>query len=136
MNSAAWARVVRVYKSASSSSHFVISDVSDVRLFEKRAQQTSHVCMFFIYFKWRIAHVAGEPWTHLTSAHSSGDVGVVWVRGPQVTKGYYRNPEANAAAFDREGFFNTGVLCFSECLCFLCDINVCGLHRSDYYRHF
>eukprot|EP00277_Geminigera_cryophila_P001817 CAMPEP_0179424750 /NCGR_PEP_ID=MMETSP0799-20121207/11774_1 /TAXON_ID=46947 /ORGANISM="Geminigera cryophila, Strain CCMP2564" /LENGTH=732 /DNA_ID=CAMNT_0021199261 /DNA_START=224 /DNA_END=2422 /DNA_ORIENTATION=- len=56
------------------------------------------------------AHVAGEPWTHLTSAHSSGDVGVVWVRGPQVTKGYYRNPEANAAAFDREGFFNTGDL--------------------------
>jgi len=52
----------------------------------------------------------GEPWTHLTRAHSSGDVGVVWARGPQVTRGYYRNPEANAAAFDAEGFFNTGDL--------------------------
>ena len=52
----------------------------------------------------------GEPWTHLTTAHSSGEAGVVWARGPQVTKGYYCNREANAAAFDEEGFFNTGDL--------------------------
>ena len=52
----------------------------------------------------------GEPWTHLTTAHSSGEIGVVWARGPQITKGYYKNPEANDAAFDSEGFFNTGDL--------------------------
>jgi feruloyl-CoA synthase len=30
------------------------------------------------------------------------------VRGPNVTPGYWRNPEATAAAFDDEGFFRTG----------------------------
>jgi feruloyl-CoA synthase len=30
------------------------------------------------------------------------------VRGPSVTPGYWRNPEATAAAFDEEGFFKTG----------------------------
>jgi feruloyl-CoA synthase len=30
------------------------------------------------------------------------------VRGPQVSPGYYRNPEATAAAFDEEGFYRLG----------------------------
>ena len=37
-----------------------------------------------------------------------GDKLEVRVRGPQVTPGYLANPEANAAAFDAEGFFRTG----------------------------
>jgi feruloyl-CoA synthase len=30
------------------------------------------------------------------------------VRGPQVSPGYYRNPEATAASFDEEGFYRLG----------------------------
>lgn len=30
------------------------------------------------------------------------------VRGPQISAGYYRNPEATAAAFDEEGFYRLG----------------------------
>jgi long-chain acyl-CoA synthetase len=38
---------------------------------------------------------------------AAGEVGELWVRGPNVMKGYYRSPEETAAAIDREGWFNT-----------------------------
>jgi len=34
--------------------------------------------------------------------------GVVYVRGPQVTKGYYKNEEATKAVFSEDGWFDTG----------------------------
>src|SRR5580692_8634890 len=36
-----------------------------------------------------------------------GAVGELWVRGPNVAKGYYRAPEETAAAISAEGWFNT-----------------------------
>lgn len=36
-----------------------------------------------------------------------GEVGELWVRGPNVMKGYYRAPEDTAAAINIEGWFNT-----------------------------
>jgi len=38
---------------------------------------------------------------------ASGDVGELWVRGPNVMKGYYHAPEETAAAVNSEGWFNT-----------------------------
>ena len=38
---------------------------------------------------------------------SEGEVGELWVRGPNVAKGYYRAPEETAAAINPEGWFNT-----------------------------
>ena len=43
-------------------------------------------------------------------ALNDGEVGVVIARGPQVMKGYFRNPEATAKAVDKFGFFDTGDL--------------------------
>jgi feruloyl-CoA synthase len=37
-----------------------------------------------------------------------GDKREVRYRGPNITPGYWRNPEANAESFDEEGFFCTG----------------------------
>jgi len=38
---------------------------------------------------------------------SDGEVGELWVRGPNVMKGYYRAPEETAAAINADGWFNT-----------------------------
>jgi long-chain acyl-CoA synthetase len=37
-----------------------------------------------------------------------GEAGEVCAKGPQVMKGYWRKPEANAAAFTTDGYFRTG----------------------------
>jgi len=37
-----------------------------------------------------------------------GEAGEVCAKGPQVTKGYWQKPEANAAAFTADGYFRTG----------------------------
>jgi long-chain acyl-CoA synthetase len=38
---------------------------------------------------------------------SDGEVGELWVRGPNIMKGYYRAPEETAAAINKEGWFNS-----------------------------
>jgi long-chain acyl-CoA synthetase len=40
----------------------------------------------------------------------TGEVGELWVRGPNVMKGYYKNAELTASAINQEGWFNTGDL--------------------------
>ncbi len=37
---------------------------------------------------------------------ADGEVGELWVRGPNIMKGYYRAPEETAAAINPEGWFN------------------------------
>jgi len=45
---------------------------------------------------------------------AEGEVGELWVRGPNVMKGYYRAPEETAAAINRDGWFNTRDLAHLE----------------------
>jgi long-chain acyl-CoA synthetase len=39
-----------------------------------------------------------------------GQAGVVMARGPQIMKGYYKNPQATAKSIDADGWFDTGDL--------------------------
>jgi fatty-acyl-CoA synthase len=43
-----------------------------------------------------------------------GEPGELWLRGPLVTRGYYRKPEETAAAFDPAGWFRTGDLAVQD----------------------
>ena len=47
-----------------------------------------------------------DPQTGLDVA--VGEAGEVWVRGPQVMKGYLNNPEATAKTVDADGWLHTG----------------------------
>jgi len=44
------------------------------------------------------------------SVAATGEKGILFVRGPQVMSGYYKNPEATAAVLSKDGWLNTGDL--------------------------
>jgi fatty-acyl-CoA synthase len=39
---------------------------------------------------------------------ATGEVGELWLRGPHVSRGYWNQPEATAAALDKDSWFHTG----------------------------
>ena len=41
-------------------------------------------------------------------------VGTLWVRGPNIFKGYLNNAAANKELFDKDGWFNTGDLVYQD----------------------
>ncbi|MFC3394233.1 (2,3-dihydroxybenzoyl)adenylate synthase [Brenneria rubrifaciens] len=42
------------------------------------------------------------------NAVAPGEAGLMLTRGPYTIRGYYRSPEHNASAFDRDGFYHSG----------------------------
>lgn len=54
-----------------------------------------------------LAHVAVRICDEANAAVPDGTTGEVWVKGPNVCSGYWRRPEATAAAWS-EGWFRTG----------------------------
>lgn len=48
---------------------------------------------------------------HIDSPDPANVPGVLWVKGDNVMKGYYKNPEATKAVFNDKGWMNTGDIC-------------------------
>ncbi len=49
----------------------------------------------------------------LEDVHKAGQTGEMWVSGPNVTSGYWNNPEATASAF-HDGWFRTGDIGYQD----------------------
>lgn len=54
-----------------------------------------------------------DPATH-DEVDDPDATGEFWVRGPNVSKGYWNNPEATEAAFTHDGWFRTGDIGFRD----------------------
>jgi len=56
------------------------------------------------------------PGTEIEARHAdgmrcaAGETGVLWIRGPQVMRGYYENPQRTAEVLTADGWFNSGDL--------------------------
>ena len=75
------------------------------------SETTGPICI--PYYKTSTAGNVGKPmWGNEVSIKNvnADGIGEIWFRGDAVMKEYYKNPEANAEAFDADGFFNTGDL--------------------------
>ncbi|OXV05486.1 hypothetical protein Egran_06746 [Elaphomyces granulatus] len=51
---------------------------------------------------------------HGNNISAYGVPGELCIRGPIVTTGYFENPAANAQAFDSDGWFKTGDICYCD----------------------
>ena len=73
-------------------------NVAQVRIEEPRTDNS--VGPMFPGVEARLVGSDGQP-------VPEGEVGELWVRGPNIMKGYYRAPVETAAAIDAAGWFNT-----------------------------
>jgi len=69
-------------------------------------------CEIALHSEPEITDSDGKPYLATDTLHSTGAPccgrGEVWLRGTNVTRGYYKLPEQTAAEFDADGFFHTG----------------------------
>ena len=55
-----------------------------------------------------------DPDRHVPQELGPNQVGELWVRGPQMMKGYWRNPKATAEALTKDGWLRSGDIAFYD----------------------
>ncbi|XP_061722402.1 luciferin 4-monooxygenase-like [Cydia pomonella] len=60
---------------------------------------------------WQYRLIDVQTQEDISEAYKNGEI---WLKGPGLVKGYYRNPEATAEAFTKDGWFKTGDMVYRD----------------------
>ena len=119
-----WPRIMELFAPEELTTGYGMTETSGTTTLTR--PDDPYECLLSTNGRFRDAGVAGDPelggrlvvykTVDIVTGRDQlrGEVGELCARGPGVTKGYYKRPEATAAAIDDDGWFHSGDLGFVD----------------------